>query len=155
MQHTSLLPSLSRATRLAAALATGYAAAHFERMVAELGGPSDFLSDPSHYLAAAPIIRPIHAEAEGFVSSIRTRELGLAVIELGGGRRVATDKIDHRVGLAYLLGKGARADRARPLCVVHAADEDSFNRAADIVRSAYVIGEQGGDQATVLARITG
>ena len=75
------------------------------------------------------IVRPVFADVEGPVSAIRTRDLGLAVIELGGGRRVAADRIDHRVGLSALLGKGDIADRARPLCRVHAADDASFAKA--------------------------
>ena len=142
-------------TRLAATLTSGKAAEHFERMVEALGGPRGFLSGYQSHLAAAPVIGPVHAAEEGFVTSIRTRELGLAVIELGGGRRVASDVIDHRVGLSGLLGKGAMAGRAQPLCLVHAADEDSFKRAAEIIKSAYVIGERGGESATVLARIAG
>ena len=141
--------------RLATTITGGRAAEHFERMVRALGGPADFLSNYRSYLAPAPIIRPVHADEEGFVSSIRTRELGLAVIELGGGRRVASDAIDHRVGLSQLLGRGARADRATPLCLVHAADEASFERAAILIKSAYIPGERPGESATVLARITG
>ena len=141
--------------RLAASLSNGRAAEHFDRMVQALGGPSGFLSNHQKHLAVAPLVRPVHADEEGFVSSIRTRELGLAVIELGGGRRVASDAIDHRVGLAQLLGKGARVDRTQPLCLVHAATEDSFKRAAEIIKSAYVIGPSAGESATVLARITG
>ena len=141
--------------RLATTITGGRAAEHFERMVRALGGPADFLSNYRSYLAPAPIIRPVHADEDGFVSSIRTRELGLAVIELGGGRRVASDAIDHRVGLSQLLGKGARADRATPLCLVHAADEASFERAATLIKSAYIPGERPGESATVLARITG
>ena len=141
--------------RLAASLSSGKAAEHFERMVQALGGPKDFLSNYQSHLAAAPIIRAVHADEDGFISSIRTRELGLAVIELGGGRRVAADAIDHRVGLSQILGKGARADRATPLCLVHAADEASFERAAVLVKSAYIPGDRPGESATVLARITG
>ena len=141
--------------RLAAALASGRAAEHFDRMVAALGGPRGFVSSHASHLAAAPIIRPVHAEEDGVVSAIHTRDLGLAVIELGGGRRVASDMIDHRVGLSELRGKGARIDHSQPLCLVHAADEESFVRAAKIVKSAYVIGERAGEQATVLARIAG
>jgi thymidine phosphorylase len=141
--------------RLAATLASGRAAEHFERMVQALGGPMGFLSDYAAHLAVAPVIRPVFADQEGFVSAIRTRELGLAVIELGGGRRVASDAIDHRVGLSGLLGKGVPAGRLQPLCQVHAADEESFHRAAEIVKGAYVIGERGGESATILARITG
>ena len=141
--------------RLAQTLTSGKAAEHFDRMVLVLGGPRDFVSNHATHLAAAPIIRPVHADGKGVVSSIHTRELGLAVIELGGGRRVATDAIDHRVGLSELRGKGAGIDHSQPLCLVHAADEESFVRAAKIVKSAYVIGERAGEQATVLARITG
>jgi thymidine phosphorylase len=139
--------------KLHATLTSGNAAEHFERMVRALGGPADFLSKHESHLAAAPILRPVHADREGTISSIRTRELGLAVIELGGGRRVASDTIDHRVGLSELLGKGARADRATPLCLVHAADEAAFARAAEIVKNAYVLGDAPDMRAPVLARV--
>jgi thymidine phosphorylase len=139
--------------RLAATLTSGRAAEHFNRMVHGLGGPSAFVESHERYLARAPIIRAVHADREGTVAAIRTRELGLAVIALGGGRRVATDAIDHRVGLSALLGKGAAADGSTPLCMVHAADDAAFAAAADIVRNAYVLGEAPRPALGVLARI--
>jgi len=141
-------------SRLGRVLSSGAAAERFGRMVTALGGPVDFLDRRQTYLAAAPIIRPVHAERTGRVQAIRTRELGLAVIELGGGRRVASDLIDHRVGLSDLIGKGAAVDPAMPLWLVHAADEACFEMAAKIVKKAYVIGEAPGESATVLARVT-
>ena len=140
--------------KLQQTLTNGKAAEHFDKMVAALGGPSNFLANHEKHLAPAPIIRPVPAEAEGYVSAIRTRELGLAVIELGGGRRVASDKIDHRVGLSALLGKGDRVERSTPLCLIHAADEAGFAKAAAMVKSAYAVGEQPAQSATVLARVT-
>jgi thymidine phosphorylase len=141
--------------RLRAALDGGEAAERFDRMTALLGGPSNFLRDHDRHLGQAPIIKPVHAADAGNVASIRTRDLGLAVIELGGGRRVTTDRIDHRVGLSNLLGKGFRADGETPLCLVHAADEASFTRAAEIVKRAYTVGEAGASRDCVLARIGG
>lgn len=140
--------------RLEAALTSGQAAAHFSRMVQTLGGPADFLEKHENHLAAAPIIRPVFSDDAGFVSAIRTRELGLAVIELGGGRRVASDVIDHRVGLSQLPGNGARVERGMPLAVIHAADDTTYSRAAEIVKKAYVLGEAPGESKTVLARIS-
>ncbi len=142
-------------TRLAATLDSGAAAERFDRMVALLGGPANFIRDHDRHLAMAPIIRPVYADDDGIVTSIRTRELGLAVIELGGGRRVASDKIDHRVGLDRLLGKGFRTDFETTLCMVHAADEASFERAAAIVKSAYDIGEAPEVSPLIWARIAG
>ena len=139
--------------RLRATLDNGAAAERFDRMVALLGGPKDFLANHEKHLATAPIIRPVYADDDGAVTSIRTRDLGIAVIELGGGRRIASDKIDHRVGLDRLLGKGFRADFETPLCLVHAADEASFERAAAIVKGAYTVGERPQPSMTVLARI--
>ncbi len=143
----------SATLRLMRALDSGAAAERFDRMVALLGGPKDFLRDHVKHLKAAPVIRPVHADGDGVVASIRTRNLGLAVIELGGGRRVASDMIDHRVGLSNLLGKGAAVDGQTPLCLIHAADDASFARAEALVKGAYNIGETPGESASVLARI--
>lgn len=140
--------------RLAETLASGRAAEQFDRMVQGLGGPRQFTEKHEKHLAAAPITRAVHPDREGTVAAIRTRELGLAVIALGGGRRVAADVIDHRVGLSGLLGKGASAGRSTPLCLVHAVDEASFAAAANIVRDAYVLGEAPPLRPCVLARIT-
>ena len=139
--------------KLTRTIASGAAAEHFERMVAALGGPKDLLRDHDSYLAKAPIVKPVYADDEGSITAIRTRDLGLAVIELGGGRRVASDTIDHRVGLSNLISKGYRADFENPLCMVHAADEASFERAAAIIRAAYVIGEAWEESAPVVERI--
>ena len=139
--------------RLRTNLDNGRAAEHFDRMVALLGGPADFLVNHEKRLVPSPIIHPVHADQPGHVASIRTRDLGLAVIELGGGRRVASDTIDHRVGLSQLLGKGAVVDPKTPLALIHAADEASFARAAAIVKAAYVIGEAPAPSPCIHARI--
>jgi thymidine phosphorylase len=139
--------------RLGVALVSGRAAEHFSRMVALLGGPPDFVERPLHYLPSAPIVRPVYGDDEGVIANIATRQLGLAVIELGGGRSRADDKIDHRVGLSNLLGKNFISDFNSPLCMVHAADEESYIRAAKLIRSAYAVGDSPSDIPPVLERI--
>ena len=133
----------------------GSAVEHFNRMVRMLGGPSDFVQNHAKFLPKAPIIKPIFAEVEGQVSAIKTRELGLAVIELGGGRKASSGAIDHRVGLSELLGVRFHATKEIPLCFIHAADEASFEKAAAIVKAAYDIGEAPNNLQTIWARITG
>ncbi len=139
--------------KLEMTVSSGKAAEHFERMVALLGGPQDFLSTYNRHLKRAPIIKPVFAIRAGIVSSIVTRNLGLAVIELGGGRRVATDTINHAVGLDQLLGKGSRVDFETPLCIVHAQSEDDFEKAASIVKAAYSIAESGASGPNIIERI--
>ncbi len=134
-------------------LSSGTAAERFAAMVRALGGPKDLLENFSSLLPKAPIIRPVTAAEEGTVSHVDTRALGIAVIELGGGRRVASDRIDHAVGLTALAGLAARVGRDRPLALIHARDEVSFTRAAQVVRKAYRLGDAPALSSPVLARI--
>ena len=115
--------------RVDAALASGAALEHFARMVSALGGPADFCERAAHHLAAAPVRRAALAAHGGWVQGMATRDIGLAVIELGGGRRQATDAVDHRVGFAQVLGIGQRVEAGEPLALVHAASESAADRA--------------------------
>ena len=140
--------------KLSGTITSGLAAEHFAKMTALLGGPKDFMERPDHYMKPAKIIRPVYADDEGAVCKIETRQLGLAVIELGGGRLRADDKIDHAVGLGNLLGKNFRADMNTPLCMIHAQNVASFDRAASIVKAAYTVGDVVIETSPVIERIT-
>ena len=49
--------------KIEAAFASGRAAEIFGRMVAALGGPADFMEKPEKHLKAAPLVRPVMADA--------------------------------------------------------------------------------------------
>ncbi len=138
------------AEKIKRALNSGKAAEVFGRMVRGLGGPADFLERFAEHLARAPIIEDIHATEPGFVTAITTRELGFAVVELGGGRRRATDKIDHSVGLDMLAGLGQFVDAHTPLARVHAKDRETLELAKARVLRAYAVGEKPGDDRRLI-----
>jgi thymidine phosphorylase len=140
--------------KLEASLSSGRAAAIFGDMVVTLGGPINFMQKPEKHVAAAAVVKPVYADQHGNIHAIATRDLGLAVIELGGGRRRADDKINHAVGLSNLLGKNANADHHTPLAMIHAADEASFSRAEKIIKSAYIIGEVSKELPLILETFT-
>lgn len=142
---------LRRATE---ALAGGRAASVFGRMVAVLGGPADFVENPEKYLPTAPVELAVRAEQAGFVTGIATRDIGLAVVTLGGGRSRPDDKIDHAVGLTRLLPVGAEARSGEALALVHARTDAEAEAAATAVRAAYTIGgSKPPAEKTVLRRI--
>ncbi|MEY2892198.1 MAG: hypothetical protein RJA98_2106 [Pseudomonadota bacterium] len=116
--------------RVDAVLANGSAMQHFERMVAALGGPSDIASNADAHLPAAPVQRDVLAPHAGWVSAMHTRDIGVMLIELGGGRRQAGDAIDHRVGFSAVVGVGQRVEAGQPLVTVHAANSADAERAA-------------------------
>ena len=128
--------------KIEAAFASGRAAEIFARMVAALGGPSDFMEKPEQYLKPAPLTRPVTPGRAGTVTHIDTRAIGIAVVELGGGRMRAEDFIDHAVGFTRLAGLGANVGPDAPLALVHARDEAAAARAEKSLRAAYALGDE-------------
>lgn len=143
------------ARRLGQALDSGRAAEVFGKMVAALGGPTDLLERSADYLPTAPVVQVVYPETSGFVSEIDTRAVGVAVVTLGGGRRRASDSIDHSVGLTGIASLGDEVDSEQPLAIVHAKDESAAQAAAAEIRAAMRI-ESERPEATdsVYERIT-
>ena len=127
--------------RAAVALSSGKAAEIFGRMAHMLGGPSDLLEKPDSYLPAAPAIWPVVAKQSGWLAACNSRDIGMGLIDLGGGRRHPDDRIDHRVGFSDILPLGTRVERGDPIAFVHAANDDAAEIVAAALQANYVIGD--------------
>ena len=141
------------AARLEQAITSGKAMELFAAMVAALGGPPDMAEDWRTHLPRAPIVGDVTAAQSGHITAIDGEALGLAIVALGGGRRVETDRINPAVGLTDMVRLGAAVDRGQPLCTVHAASEDAAEQAAQAVRAAITIGEATTPGPLILERI--
>lgn len=129
------------AAKLNDALDSGRAAEIFGKMVHALGGPADFLENWQGYLPKAPVIMPVYADMPGYVAEVATRDLGLVVVSLGGGRTNPADSIDHAVGLSELAPIGTFVDNNRPLAMIHARDEVSAAAAAVELKASIGLSE--------------
>jgi thymidine phosphorylase len=123
------------------ALDSGEAAERFDRMVRALGGPDDLLATPWAHMERAQIEFEVPTPGRGFVASVDTRAVGLAVVALGGGRTRPQDPVDHAVGLTRLASVGDEVGPDRPLAVVHARSQAAATTAAATVAAAYTIAE--------------
>ncbi|MBM4250448.1 MAG: thymidine phosphorylase [Deltaproteobacteria bacterium] len=122
-------------------LLDGTAWRKFLQVAEAQNGDLDLLQDPKR-LYKAPVKKAVVVSGGPFVSTIDTRQLGLAVLALGGGRRLVNDRINPWVGLTGLKRVGARLDRDEPVAIVHAADESTAAVAVNMVGQAYKLGEQ-------------
>jgi pyrimidine-nucleoside phosphorylase len=93
---------------LDAEIASGRAMSKFREMVAAQGGKIE-------QLPPLPASSDIVADADGHVLSINTELLGIVIIEMGGGRKVMTDPINHAVGLEMLVRIGDRVTAGQPI----------------------------------------
>jgi thymidine phosphorylase len=137
-------------TRIDRALASGDALERFARMVSALSGPPDFVERPARHLASAPVQLAVPAPRDGFITGMATREIGLIVVELGGGRRQAGDAVDHRVGLSEMRGTGQRVAAGAPLAVVHAANAQQAQAAAQQLLRCVQIGDEAPPRTDVM-----
>lgn len=101
-------------------LNNGNAAKRFALMVQALGGPADLMQNPHQYLTAANTVLEVKAPHSAWVASMQTRDIGILLIELGGGRRKASDTIDHSVGFTGLPAVGVRLEQGQVFAKVHA-----------------------------------
>ena len=123
------------------ALSSGRALDHFARMVHALGGPIDFCERSQSYLRAAPVQMDVKASCSGWVTGMDTRAIGLQVIELGGGRHMASDTVDLRVGMTGFAQVGQQVSAGDTLATVHAATREAAEACAASLQDLIHIGE--------------
>ena len=119
-------------------LASGEALRKFSEMVTAQGGDAKVCDDVSR-LPAAKRTKAISATKSGFVQAIECDQLGYAVIALGGGRKVAADKIDFAVGFEQPKKIGDAVKAGEPLMIMHYNDEARGAEAERMVQAAYRI----------------
>ncbi|MBE6453617.1 MAG: thymidine phosphorylase [Alphaproteobacteria bacterium] len=129
-------------SKLQQALTSGIALEKFAQMVSALGGPHDFCDNPWKYLPKAKIIKPVFASKSGFISAMNTREIGLSIIELKGGRTAPEQKLDYATGYTDFCQIGDAVDNKTPLAIIHAQNEEDYNRAAQNLINSIIISDK-------------
>ncbi|MCD6291073.1 MAG: pyrimidine-nucleoside phosphorylase, partial [Anaerolineae bacterium] len=127
--------------RAEAALRDGTAWEKFRQFVAAQGGDIAAVDDPSR-LPQAKLVVPFLAEVPGYVQAIDAAAIGMAVVDLGGGRERKGEPIDPAVGIVMRARLGDRVEVGQPLCDIHANDETRLERAQERLRRAFTVGEE-------------
>ncbi len=123
------------------AIRSGAAFRKFREFVAAQGGDVAMVDQPEK-LPAAPLVVDVTAPRAGFVASIDAREVGLTVVDLGGGRHKKGDPIDHRVGVVVQAKVGDRVEAGQPLCQVHAGNQAGADMAVARLQAAYTLSDE-------------
>ena len=84
----------------------------------------------------APVIQELHADRSGLLTGFDAGVIGEVVLNLGAGRKVAADPVDHRVGLDELAKTGTPVKPGDLLCRIHAATAESAAAAAARLQEA-------------------
>ena len=122
-------------------VSSGLAAEKFEKMVHALGGPVDILSSYKKYLEVSSFKKEIFSKRAGWIKNIKTRELGLILIELGGGRKQITDKINYNVGYNNVLNVGDKIDSSQPILTVYTDSINDYENVREKIEDCFIISD--------------
>lgn len=106
----------------------GSALQKFRDMVELQGGDPHQVDDPT-LLPQARLQDTIAAPVSGYIARVDARQIGRAVVDLGGGREAKGQAIDHAVGVETLVKVGEVVEVGDTLFRLHANDETRLSMA--------------------------
>ncbi|GLX83654.1 thymidine phosphorylase [Thalassotalea eurytherma] len=139
--------------RIEEVLTSGKAAEQFNRMIAALNGPTDYIDKPWAYMPKAEVVKDVVVTRSGVINAMQTRDVGLSVVELGGGRLSNTDRVDHSVGFDHILPVGTCVSVGDVVAQVHAKDEASAEKASQQFLDALDVAEEVGQVNPVIYQV--
>ncbi len=117
------------------ALTDGSAWQAFRRLVQIQGGDVSYV-DHTEKFPLAPIIETVPAPQSGTLKTIHARTIGETSVEMGAGRAVKSDAIDHRVGIIVHRKVGEQVKAGDPVFTIHANSQASLAQARQRLLSA-------------------
>ena len=111
----------------------------FVEMVKAQGGDIEYILHPEKFQLAKNII-PIYAKEDGYVKDINALEIGIASMQLGGGRETLDDVIDMAAGIMLEKKVGDTVNKGDVLCYLHTnKNGESVSHVTENVQNAYVL----------------
>lgn len=112
---TSLKKSKTLAKKM---LDSGEALKKFKKLIEVQGGDVSVLEDYNK-IPVAPEKTEVLALDKGYIHNIETEKIGLLCTELGGGRKVSEDTIDHSVGFIFHKKYGQKVKKGEPILSIY------------------------------------
>jgi pyrimidine-nucleoside phosphorylase len=146
---------LSEGRALAAEMiASGRARDTFREVIRAQGGDPSVVDDPGR-LPRAKNFAKVKSPRAGFVTGIRSEQVGIASMMLGGGREKKEDAIDPAVGLVIERKVGEAVEEGATLCAVHYNSDARLGDVMELLTSSFVIGDTTPDPAPLVRKIIG
>ncbi|MBW8874219.1 MAG: thymidine phosphorylase [Acidobacteria bacterium] len=132
------------------ALSSGRARERCEQWAALQGADLDWLRQPRFPLA--PVEKPLLARRPGRLAAVDVRQLGLLLVEAGGGRTRPEDAIDFGVSLECRARLGQEVREGAELARVYLRRED--DRLAELFAGCFTVADEGEAPVVIAARVS-
>ena len=130
---------------------SGAAYAKFLELLSLQGGNTEALDDG---LPLAPKKLFLKSNRPGYVSHMDAQSIGLSLIDIGGGRKKTTDKIDHKVGLYFHKHIGDKIKKGEKLVTIYAnSTKDAKNCSINLQKAILITKNRVRAKPIILERI--
>ena len=131
-------------------LDSGAAAELFDKIIVALNGPANFVEKPWEHMNKAKVVQDIKVPQAGYIAGMQTYQIGMSIVELGGGRTANGQAIDHTVGLDEILPVGTKVEAGQTVARVHAATTEAAELTTQQYLAALTVTEQAPEPTPVI-----
>lgn len=100
------------------ALKSGAALKKFEELIKNQGGDPKVCHNYS-LLPVAKVKTEVYATQTGYLSAMNNERIGLLCVDLGGGRKKASDKVDFEVGFIFHKKLGSKVKKGESILTIY------------------------------------
>jgi pyrimidine-nucleoside phosphorylase len=111
-----------------------------EMVLAQGGDPDIFDNNPEHH--GAPFERIIEAPSKGIIQEMNTYAIGLATVELGGGRKKISDLLDPSSGIEFYHKIGSEVSKGDAVMRCFNSNEAKLEGAVRLLTGSFKMGEE-------------
>ena len=79
----------------------------------------------------------IKSKDSGFIKSIKTDEIGWALVEIGAGRKKENDKLDYSAGIEFINKVGNKVNKGDAIFKIFGNDTERLNNAKKMLQKTY------------------
>ena len=106
----------------------------FKDIISAQGGDIDALIEEGINKNNTIIIR---SKNSGFIESMKTDEIGWALVEIGAGRKKENDKLDYLAGIELINKVGDKVNKGDALFRIFGSDIELLNNAKKMLQKTY------------------
>ncbi|MDR1195956.1 MAG: thymidine phosphorylase [Endomicrobium sp.] len=123
-------------------ISSGAALEKFRQTIKMQGGNPDVIDNPSGVLPKAKNSLKIKAAKTGYVSYMRTRDIGIAAAMAGAGRNKKEDSIDYSAGVLFHKKTGDYVKEGETVAELFYNCGKNIDEAAALMNGAYIVCEE-------------
>ena len=117
----------------------GKALEKFEEMIVAQNGDLNDIYSKNNF--AKNLIK-IKSKKTGYIKSINTEKIGWALVEMGCGKKVISDTLDHSAGIKTNYKVGDKIYKGDTICELFGFNETKLKNAKKMLTKTFIISEQ-------------